>query len=342
MFTRNPTFLLVSILLLNASPSRAISASGVSPRDVWRPTEVQALEEFLIRKEPGATGGTRLGAQRQIVARQVTAPQMLQGYMAEGLFLERHTRWSPVAAPNAPFNDVYRFAPDRRPPINGQIKFHVSGNPATYLRSLQEDYRTHRYFIPDDHAQKLRTYLDSRISAAATRGDQTSALRLRGYRSRVRGMGFSADDVVRATRRSVAWSRLSLTASNGFGRWAMAANAWGAAGYGNLAGSAALNGGRDAALYATEIYARRVAAGGTRGTLARTLGRSAALRAAATRAATVLSGVGIALTFYELGKTIYGLYKDEQAKRRQVIDLIRQASQVATQLNAEEIRLRTP
>jgi hypothetical protein len=122
--------------------------------------------------------------------------------MAEALFLQKNPEWKYVAKPNASQHDVYRFVIGKRPPQNGQVKFHLSGRPETYARDMRKDHRAHRFFIPDDHVQSVRDYWRREHKAAKARGDVAAAKQAARHAGRVQPLGATTQEVVSSTKQA--------------------------------------------------------------------------------------------------------------------------------------------
>jgi hypothetical protein len=166
-----------------------------------RPREVELLEEALARKSPKKIA-TIEKAQRHIMrlSRNQVGRNLLNGTMHEALFIERNPEWGYVKSANAPQHDVYRWHAGGKTPFNGQLKFHVSGNPETYAASMAGDKLAHSFFIPDDHVEGVRHFLRAkaeRLAAAENLAGSNSAWRDYG---RIRGSGVTTAEVIGARR----------------------------------------------------------------------------------------------------------------------------------------------
>jgi hypothetical protein len=122
--------------------------------------------------------------------------------MAEAMFMDRNTEWNYVDKPNATQHDVTRWVDGRSTPFNGQIKYHDNGNAATYARDMIDDYRAHRFFIPDDHVESTKAYIRERAELAQARGDSAEARRLWRDYARVRPIGATSSEIRSATTES--------------------------------------------------------------------------------------------------------------------------------------------
>jgi hypothetical protein len=128
-----------------------------------RPKSVELLQDGYLRKH-GKSLENNPAKARELVLRRAARGRIhqLRGYMAEALFLDRHSEWGYVSKPNASQHDVYRWVIGRRVPQTGQIKFHTSGEPSRYSADMVRDDRAHRFFIPDDHVEATKAYLRMR------------------------------------------------------------------------------------------------------------------------------------------------------------------------------------
>ena len=106
-----------------------------------RPASVELLQDALLRKYNKLPQNNAGMARRVILDRylgkgsersRIIGRNQLNGAMAEALFLNKNPEWNYVSKPNASQHDVYRLGVGKRPPLNGQIKFHVSGKPDIY------------------------------------------------------------------------------------------------------------------------------------------------------------------------------------------------------------------
>jgi hypothetical protein len=168
-----------------------------------RPVSVELLQDALIRKHPKLLRNDQSMARRLISRRYfagVNGRNQLHGAMAEALFLKNNPDWAYVSKPNAPQHDVYRRMTGNRPPLNGQIKFHMSGNPGTYARDMLNDYRAHRFLIPNDHVQPVREYWLRKYELANQRGDAVGAKQAARNAGRVQPMGVTKQEIVTNTK----------------------------------------------------------------------------------------------------------------------------------------------
>ena len=84
----------------------------------------------------------------------------LRGRIAEEDWFNRNAKdgWKPVKSPNAPQNDAFRFVNGR---LEGaQVKVHTNWH--NYIRSMEEDHRSERFVLPNDHFLLVSEELESR------------------------------------------------------------------------------------------------------------------------------------------------------------------------------------
>src|SRR3989338_11918 len=143
-----------------------IHAANVNSRPDFpglRPVALELLEDALKRKMPKKVGSSRQIAHAKITEYAITSNPgkrgHMRGIMAEALFIEKNPRWGYVSNPTASQHDVYARIPGRKPPYNGQIKTHVSGNPAIYANDMWKDRLSNHFLVPDDHVGSLKEYL---------------------------------------------------------------------------------------------------------------------------------------------------------------------------------------
>lgn len=167
-----------------------------------RPRSVELLEDALLKKQKARLQNDPRLARRAIsdLYRSPRAGRnVLHGTMAEAIFLDRNPEWGYVRKPNASQHDVYRWVDGRKSPMNGQIKFHIEERPSRYAAEMLDDWRAHRFFIPDDHLESTKAYLKSeamRLEAAGNRAASTN--RWRDY-SRLRPIGVTSIEIQAAT-----------------------------------------------------------------------------------------------------------------------------------------------
>jgi hypothetical protein len=143
---------------------------------------------------------------------KINGRNLLNGAMAEALFLDKNPEWRYVSKPNASQHDVYRSETGKRPPLNGQVKFHASGRADIYARDMMKDHRAHRFFVPDDHVQSVRDYGLQEYKVATARGDAVAAKQAARNAGRVQPLGATADEVVRATKQAAQYAAAEATA----------------------------------------------------------------------------------------------------------------------------------
>ena len=179
----------------------ASSSTKLNPRPVLpglRPVTVELLEDSVIRKHP------KLQGQRTLARRYIEGVYRkgqggrndLRGKMAEALFLHKNPEWGYVSKPNASQHDVYRRVMGQRPPMNGQVKFHVSGKSSKYVQDMKKDYRAHRFFVPDDHVKSLRDHWLRKYDSAKQRGDIVAAKNAASNAGRVQPLGSTSKEIV--------------------------------------------------------------------------------------------------------------------------------------------------
>lgn len=139
---------------------------------------------------------------RKLIVRRVEKgklPQM-RGIMAEAIFLDQNPEWGYVKKPNASQHDVYRWLPGRQTPFNGQVKVHADGSPKKYAADMDADHLAHRFFVPDDHVESVKTHLREQAQSLEASGQQGQARRTWRNYGRVRGIGASFSQIDSATR----------------------------------------------------------------------------------------------------------------------------------------------
>lgn len=183
------------------SPVHADGTSGGRAGDTrpalrgQRIRSVELLEDALLRKYPKLLENNPERARQLILRRYSRAEGPLRGYMAEAMFIDRNPDWHYVSKPNATQHDVYRWLEGQRPPYTGQIKYHDSGEPRLYARDMVADYRSPRFFIPNDHVEPVRKYLLAQMEGA----DSAERSRLQRDYARLRPIGASSLEIRSAT-----------------------------------------------------------------------------------------------------------------------------------------------
>lgn len=152
--------------------------------------DVELLKDGLLRKHPRLLKNSPRAAGELIVRRYASNPKQLRGIMGEALFLERNPEWGYVKKPNAPQHDVYRWIPGRQTPMTGQVKV-LSGGNSEYARAMRKDWRSQRFFVPDDHVESLRAFWERRAVRLQARGDHGGYSEACRQRSRVSPAGFT-------------------------------------------------------------------------------------------------------------------------------------------------------
>jgi len=167
-----------------------------------RPRSLEMLQDAILRKHPRMLRGSYKAARQMIIRRYANNMPQLRGIMAEAIFIDRNPDWKYVSKPNAPQHDVYRRVPGRQTPFNGQIKFHISGQPSIYAKDMRIDSRAHRFFVPDDHVDSLKNYLRAKAEQLTTAGDAKAAKTYWRDYGRVRPLGASSHEVDTLTKQA--------------------------------------------------------------------------------------------------------------------------------------------
>lgn len=171
---------------------------------------LELLQDAVARKQPNVTHGGSLTVARKVLAGTTDSSfQKLRGTMAEALFLDGHEEWGYVSKPNASQHDVYAKMQDGGPGVRtGQVKFHISGDPATYARDMVKDNVSGSFFVPDDHVDELRAYLKKEADRLRASGDNAEAAKLYRDRNRVKGIGATSTKIDNATRQAISEARV--------------------------------------------------------------------------------------------------------------------------------------
>jgi hypothetical protein len=181
---------------------------GVSGRNL------ELLQDAVARKMPHVTQNGSLVAAREVLS-EATHNRVwkLNGHMAEAIALDRHPEWKYVNKANASQYDVYIAKP------NGgsgnqyvQVKFHASGDPATYARDMIKDNRAKYFAVPDDHVEKLRAYLIKLAEKRRAAGDLEGAKKYYREAARVKGIGATSTEVENSTWQAIAEARVARVA----------------------------------------------------------------------------------------------------------------------------------
>lgn len=191
------------------STRQAISARVLDPRPQLpglRSRSVEILTDAMLRKHPQLLKYDAARARELILRRYSSNLGQLRGIMAEAMFIDRNPEWEYVRSPNATQHDVSRPGPGKagQGPVrwNGQIKFHVGGSPTDYAADMVKDNRAHRFFVPDDHVDPLKSHLKAKAEAAQGAGDTRRA---KGYwrdYGRVRPIGATSIEIDQETRKA--------------------------------------------------------------------------------------------------------------------------------------------
>ena len=171
---------------------------------------LELLQDGIARKWNKKVPNGSLSVARAEVAK-ITPFRLpaIRGYMAEAIYLDKHPDWKYVGKTNATQHDVWAKMPNGgRGLQTGQVKFHMSGDAAMYARDMLKDYRSGSFFVPDDHADQLRTHLKSEADRLRMAGDNAGAdVRYRDM-NRVKGLGATSTQVDTATRQAISEARV--------------------------------------------------------------------------------------------------------------------------------------
>jgi len=152
------------------------------------------LEDWFQYKRPRTLSTPKLA--RKLILRLASRnPNLLTGETAEALFQERNPDWTPVRNANAPQNDFTRPRPGGGRE-NLQVKFHRDGDPATYIADMKSDSGAHRFAVPDNHVEAVRARLNVQYYRLRAAGDLEGAGRAARNLGRLRGAGYSSQEVV--------------------------------------------------------------------------------------------------------------------------------------------------
>ena len=171
---------------------------------------LELLQDAVARKYTRVTEGSSLPVARNVLARtrENTIPS-LRGAMAEALFLDKHPEWGYVNKPNAPQHDVFAKMPNGGQGIRtGQVKFHMSGDPAVYARDMIKDWRSGSFLIPDDHVDSLRIHLKAHADKLYAAGEPVEASAYYRHLNRVKRIGATSAEIDKATRQAIAEARV--------------------------------------------------------------------------------------------------------------------------------------
>lgn len=171
---------------------------------------LELLQDAVARKYHRYTGKDLAVARRALASRPDSSIPKLRGFMAEAKFLDLHPEWEYVSNPNATQHDVRIRNPNGGPGIirYGQIKFHMNGNSATYVRDMFDDHLSHDFFIPDDHVDGVKKYLKAEADNRMASGDRVLAEKYYKKINRVKGMGVTSSDIDKDTRQAFKRSKM--------------------------------------------------------------------------------------------------------------------------------------
>lgn len=139
------------------------------------------------------------------------------GRVAESDFVERNPDWHLTKNPNAPQNDVWTRTNDALE--GGQIKTHIPGREAQYLRDMLKDNKAESFLVPDDQYVTIRQRIQDRIQLMQERGNQSGVVRWERELQRLKPMGRSYAEldrsVVRCAQASLRNARILGAARTG-------------------------------------------------------------------------------------------------------------------------------
>lgn len=161
-----------------------------------RSAELELLQDALINFKMTRKVTSRAKANETIISyyqREDMRPK-LRGIMAEALFLHDNPHWGYVRSPTAQQCDVYSHTVAGKF-VCAQIKTHVSGNPATYTKDMESDWRAKHFLIPDDDAVTTKAYLRNQISILKSVGNQNQITTAQIKHARVGGFGHSSKEL---------------------------------------------------------------------------------------------------------------------------------------------------
>lgn len=202
------------------SANRSLSSKPILPG--FRPESIELLQDSLTRKFPKFFAKNH-GLERRVIGdkyfgkgserSRINGRNTLNGAMAEALFLKKNPEWNYVIKPNARQHDVWKPGPNNGPPINGQLKFHADGNPRDYAKDMKTDYRAHKFFVPDDHVDGLRSHLRREYESAKAKNDLIETQRIARNIGRVQPIGSTSEEIRAATKQSARFNIAERNAS---------------------------------------------------------------------------------------------------------------------------------
>ena len=164
-----------------------------------RSVELELLEDALSRKMPKKVGSSRQIAHTKIIeyafSNEPGKRGQMRGILAEALFINKNPNYGYVSSPTASQHDVYARIQGRKPPYNGQIKTHISGDPAVYANDMWKDYKSNHFIIPDDHVDPLKEYLRNQIREYEAAGRINDVVDAKKQLSRVTPLGYTSADL---------------------------------------------------------------------------------------------------------------------------------------------------
>ncbi len=200
-----------------ARPRTTTIASTTRPTPPGlRPRPLELLADALQRKRPIQLGGSPHKARQLILEIEegsvYQTKAALRGYMAEALYIDRNSDTKYVSKPNATQHDAYRMVPGRQTPSGTQIKYHKSGDSATYARDMVKDWRADRFAVPNDHVAALQDHWRARAKQFEAAGQPDQAKQAKRHLGRVARIGATSAEIERGVAeaaRTVARERAS-------------------------------------------------------------------------------------------------------------------------------------
>ncbi|MDZ4211224.1 MAG: hypothetical protein U1C59_05880, partial [Methylotenera sp.] len=84
----------------------------------------------------------------------------------------------------------------------GQVKVHKSGNAATYTADMLKDHRSGSFFVPDDHVEQLKAYLESKSERLRAVANYSGVDARCVDPNRVKGLGATYAKIYRDTQQA--------------------------------------------------------------------------------------------------------------------------------------------
>ncbi|MCY2994997.1 MAG: hypothetical protein NTY19_45115 [Planctomycetota bacterium] len=163
-----------------------------------RSKDVELLQDALLRKHPKLLRNSPATARSHILRLHLSRNPLnvLNGALAEAVFLENNPEWGYVKSPNASQHDVYRWIHGRPTPNNGQIKFFEKFDASRYARAMVKDSRAHSFLIPDDHVEPMKAYLRAKAEKMTLASNPVEAKRLWKDYSHLRPIGATTGELI--------------------------------------------------------------------------------------------------------------------------------------------------